>query len=200
MSSVELYQGDCLDFMRTMPDKSVDTVITDPPYPNKANHFDIGINAAIKFMQTFICNRWFVFWDEMEIPPVPLPLVARHAWHRSNTNCPDNYEAIYEFCIDGHKRASRIFSFPVIYPGLTGCTEATGHPTQKNQKMMCQLIERCNPGDIIFDPFMGSGTTGVACMQLGRNFIGCEIDPGYFAIAEKRIKEAQMQTVMELAL
>jgi len=48
-------------------------------------------------------------------------------------------------------------------------------------------------GDTVFDPFMGSGTTGVACAQLGRDFIGCEIDPEYFAIAEKRIKEAQLQ-------
>jgi len=48
-------------------------------------------------------------------------------------------------------------------------------------------------GDTILDPFMGSGTTGVACVKTGRNFIGIEIDPGYFAIAEKRIAEAKMQ-------
>jgi len=52
-------------------------------------------------------------------------------------------------------------------------------------------------GDTILDPFMGSGTTGVACVQTGRNFIGIEIDPKYFAIAEKRIKEAQMQLQFE---
>jgi site-specific DNA-methyltransferase (adenine-specific) len=55
-------------------------------------------------------------------------------------------------------------------------------------------ILACLPDAItIFDPFMGSGTTGVACVQLGRNFIGCEIDPKYFAIAEKRIHEATLQ-------
>jgi site-specific DNA-methyltransferase (adenine-specific) len=52
------------------------------------------------------------------------------------------------------------------------------------------------PGETIFDPFMGSGTTGVACMQLGRNFIGCEIDPGYFAIAQKRISDAAAQPAL----
>jgi len=46
---------------------------------------------------------------------------------------------------------------------------------------------------IILDPFMGSGTTGVACVQMGRSFIGIEINPDYYTIAEKRIKEAQMQ-------
>jgi DNA modification methylase len=55
-----------------------------------------------------------------------------------------------------------------------------------------------NEGDTILDPFMGSGTTGVACVQTGRNFIGIEIDPTYFAIAEKRIAEAQMQPRLEV--
>ena len=54
-----------------------------------------------------------------------------------------------------------------------------------------------NEGDTILDPFMGSGTTGVACVQTGRNFIGIEIDPDYFAIAERRIKEAQLQPRLE---
>lgn len=56
-----------------------------------------------------------------------------------------------------------------------------------------------NPGDTVLDPFMGSGTTGVACVQTGRNFIGCEIDPTYFAIAEKRIAAAQREVVQEAA-
>ena len=59
---------------------------------------------------------------------------------------------------------------------------------------MMQIIKYfTSPADTIFDPFMGSGTTGVAAIQLGRNFIGCEIDPTYFAIAEKRIKAATLQ-------
>ena len=53
-------------------------------------------------------------------------------------------------------------------------------------------------GDTILDPFMGSGTTGVACVQTGRNFIGIEIDKNYFEIAEKRIKEAQLQIRMPI--
>jgi len=68
------------------------------------------------------------------------------------------------------------------------------HPTQKPLKLIKKLIvDFSDPGDTILDPFMGSGTTGVACVQTNRNFIGIEIDPDYFAIAERRIKEAQMQ-------
>jgi DNA modification methylase len=69
-----------------------------------------------------------------------------------------------------------------------------GHPCPKPLKFVKWLIKKgSKEGDTILDPFMGSGTTGVACVQTGRNFIGCEIDPGYFKIAEKRIHDAQQQ-------
>lgn len=55
------------------------------------------------------------------------------------------------------------------------------------------ILDFTNEGDTVFDPFMGSGTTGVACVETGRNFIGCEISPEYYSIAEKRINQAQAQ-------
>ena len=68
------------------------------------------------------------------------------------------------------------------------------HPTQKPLELMeWVILNYTNPGDTILDPFMGSGTTGVACVQTGRNFIGIEICEEYFRIAEKRIKSAQQQ-------
>ena len=74
------------------------------------------------------------------------------------------------------------------------------HPTQKPLSLIKKLVcEFTNEGDTILDPFMGSGTTGVACVQTGRNFIGIEIDPTYFAIAERRIKEAEAQPRLEIA-
>lgn len=60
------------------------------------------------------------------------------------------------------------------------------------------IVSWTNEGDIVFDCFMGSGTTGKMCVQTGRNFIGCEIDPGYFEIAKKRIAEAQLQIRMNI--
>lgn len=70
----------------------------------------------------------------------------------------------------------------------------THHPTTKPVDLMQKLIvTHTQPGATILDPFMGSGTTGVACVKTGRNFIGIEIDPHYFAIAQKRIAEAQLQ-------
>lgn len=71
------------------------------------------------------------------------------------------------------------------------------HPTQKPLSLMRWCINSISKvGDTIFDPFMGSGTTGVAAVQLGRKFIGCEIDQNYFAIAEKRIRQAEQQPAL----
>jgi len=69
-----------------------------------------------------------------------------------------------------------------------------GHPTQKPIKLMRRMVlGSTNEGDVVLDPFMGSGTTGVACVETGRRFIGFEISPEYFKIAEKRINEATKQ-------
>ena len=72
------------------------------------------------------------------------------------------------------------------------------HPTQKPVALMAALIgQYTQPGATVLDPFMGSGTTGVACVQTGRNFIGIEIDPGYAEIARQRIEKAQLQARQE---
>ena len=73
-------------------------------------------------------------------------------------------------------------------------TKVTKHPTEKPVALFSWILNRfTKEGDTILDPFMGSGTTGVACVQTGRNFIGIEINKDYYDIAEKRITEAQQQ-------
>jgi len=75
--------------------------------------------------------------------------------------------------------------------------DGKGHPTQKPIEVMCWCIERLPDGaNTILDPFMGSGTTGVACAKLGRKFIGIEIEPKYFDIACRRIEAAYAQPDM----
>jgi len=78
--------------------------------------------------------------------------------------------------------------------GRWGMTQ-NNHPTVKPLALMRYLarLTKTPTGGVVLDPFMGSGTTGIAAVLEGRNFIGIEIDPTYFAIAERRIKEAQMQ-------
>ena len=87
----------------------------------------------------------------------------------------------------------------VIAGPIVSAKDNTTHPTTKPLWLMQRLVTVCtNPDMTVLDCFMGSGTTGVACVQTGRNFIGIEIDPTYFAIAEKRIAEAQMQPRLEV--
>jgi DNA modification methylase len=70
------------------------------------------------------------------------------------------------------------------------------HPTQKPIQAITPLVEYAPDGGAVIDPFMGSGTTGVACMQLGRKFIGIELHEPYFDIACERIENAQRQQRM----
>ena len=95
--------------------------------------------------------------------------------------------------IKGHTFETSVWDEPII--------PTWAHKHHKNQKplhLMARMIEfLTQPGDTILDPFMGSGTTGVACVQTGRNFIGIEIDEGYYNIAKARIEKAQAEMVQE---
>lgn len=89
-------------------------------------------------------------------------------------------------------RLSDTYEIPEIIGGLTPKSEKLngGHTTQKPVYLMRWLVERLtNDKDVILDPFMGSGTTGVACKNLNRNFIGMELDEDYFNIAKERIEK-----------
>ena len=88
-------------------------------------------------------------------------------------------------------RQLETYERPLIKTKVTPKSEKIekGHPTQKNTETMEWLIERLtNEGDIVLDPFMGSGTTGVACQNLNRDFIGCELSDEYFKMAQKRLQ------------
>src|SRR5699024_3730646 len=80
-------------------------------------------------------------------------------------------------------------------PNLVGRKkERVGHPTQKPIKLINRIVEMStNKGEIVLDPFMGSGTTGVACLNTNRNFIGFELDKGYFDIANERIDKHKQE-------
>lgn len=185
---IELYCGDAENYIDSF---KPDAIITDPPYPNKANHFIDGIEAAKSVLLNEACENIFVFWDEMQEPKTKFPLVAKHIWHRTNTNRPDNYEMIYQFNSDGKKRASRVLPYAVIYKGLTGCIEATGHPTQKNYKLMQELIVM-SKAKLIYDPFAGSGSTLFAAKQLGLKAVGVEINEHWCNVIADRLSQITM--------
>lgn len=93
---------------------------------------------------------------------------------------------------DGLPLQSRWRAVHLIY--AASCHGEAEHPTQKPVTVMSPLVQYSVPaGGVALDPFMGSGSTGVACVKLGRRFVGIEIDPGYFDIACKRIEDAYRQ-------
>jgi len=142
--------------------------------------------------------RWFCFWSNSEFP---LDWSSRHIWSKANRNIGKNaeqYEEIYE---RNGNETGLVYRHAVIDSVMNAQLNRDkffNHPTQKPINLIRRLVLKLPKGSTILDPFMGSGTTGVACVQTGRNFIGIEIEPKYYEIAEKRIAEAQLQMRMEI--
>jgi len=99
-----------------------------------------------------------------------------------------------EFAWSSQRKAARIFD----YARWKALLDGKEHPTQKPVELMKWCLGFLPKGRVILDPFMGSGTTGVACVNLGRKFIGVEIEPKYFDIACRRIEEATRQPRLAL--
>ncbi len=176
-----LYHGDCLEILPTL-DK-VDAVVTDPPYPDISKGF---VDTDCSFLTDIDCQQ-FIFWSA--IADFPLSWSAIHIWHKPNGCSSQHYERIFE---RGGKKTCRVFREAAILPNYTQYKqECADHPTQKPLKLITALVAKTTKS--VLDPFMGSGTTGVACANLGRQFIGIEIDKKYFDIAVERITAAYAQ-------
>ena len=190
MPDVKLIHGDCLQVMKGMDDNSVDAVITDPPYPDYYQEDYKYDESKILLLDRFKC-RQLIFWSAKA--EFPLDYTAIHIWDKK-IGVASQYERIFER--NGQKNY-KVYSYTSpnnIVRANMAQDIITGHPSQKPIKLMKKLLlDFTQPGDTILDPFMGSGTTGVACVQTGRNFIGIEIDERYYAIAQRRIKDALQQ-------
>jgi len=209
MTNYQLHHGDCLDVMAGMVAESVDCVVTDPPYgiaiSRNSNKFGVATDRSRKasshtwddtipgaevfsemfrvsmdqiifgfnyFMEYLHSSPCYIVWDKRgSMPYVPFT-PTEIAW-TSFDRMPKKYTVVnHGFIKDSPE-------------------DRTVHPTQKPLLLMEHIVrDFTRPGDTILDPFMGSGTTGVACGHLGRRFVGIELDEGYFKIAEKRIRDA----------
>ena len=189
----DLYLGDCLEIMQTLGE--VDAVITDPPYPDYYKDEYLYFDGILDPLIDLNC-RQLVFWSaKVEFP---LDYSAIHIWDKAR-GIGNQYERIFE---RNGKNLYKFFRGQKIHNSIDAVINKdvlTIHPSQKPIKLMSYLInEFTSENATILDPFMGSGTTGVACVQTGRNFIGIEIEPKYYEIAEKRIAEAQLQVRMPI--
>jgi site-specific DNA-methyltransferase (adenine-specific)/modification methylase len=204
IGNATLYLGDCMDILPTLA--KVDAVITDPPYgigeSSKKNESRGGLakpkdygffdwdkapppDALIELMRTKGQHQAFFGGNYFTLPPTSCWLV----WDKLNGN---NDFADCELAWTNWPKAVRRLQWRwngMIRQG----NEERYHPTQKPLEVMKWVIELCPKADTILDPFMGSGTTGVAAIQLGRKFIGIEREPKYFDIACQRIEQAVAQ-------
>ena len=219
---------DCLEGLAAIPDKSVDAIITDPPYFLSMGHAGSKTNATAGEMLT--SNR--TFNDLAICTPFYKQLFAEYARVLKDTGSfyffTDWRGYAYYFpllnaalpvrnliCWDKKSGPGSFYSFahelivfgtyqPKTKGGVgtnvwreaafnSGAKKTNGdkvHPTQKPVELITKMIEdSTEPGAVVLDTFMGSGTTAVACLRTGRHYIGFELDEKYHAIATQRIED-----------
>ncbi len=206
-----LYRGDCLEILPTLAPGSVDAVVTDPPYEidaigngiaatrqyllATAGFTDCGFDYSV--LDNF--DNWVCFGTLRQVPKlIEKAADRRHmliTWNKTNP-CPlinGNYLPDTEYAV--HAWRTRLYGGIenrarfIVHP--TEHKQNGEHPNQKPIRVLSKLLcVASDVGHMVLDPFMGSGTTGVACVQLGRKFIGIEIDPHWFEVACARIESA----------
>jgi len=185
IGNATLYLGNCLDIFPTL--SGIDAVITDPPYPDQHVEIFKALDFAPQMFTLTDCKQ-LIFWSAKA--EFPLDYSAIHIWHKTGSEFT-SYERIFER--NGQSIYSVFKGNPISNKTMARFAKDVwyDHPTQKPVSLMLTLAKKTN--GTILDPFMGSGTTGVAAMQLGRKFIGIEIEPKYFDIACERIEDSQRQ-------
>ena len=235
MKKFDLWQGDCLELMKNIPDGSVDLVLTDPPYGTTACKWDSVIpfepmweqlnriikpNGAIclfgsepfssalrmsnikNFKYDWIWNKKLA-GNGILAKKQPLKIHEIVSVFHSGIYMPQMTKGRYRKKMTGGIKESEItggnavvdeYSNDLYYPksileyGIGNMRKGRLHPTQKPIELLEYLIKTyTNEGEAVLDFTMGSGSTGVACVNTNRRFIGIELDEGYFNIAKKRI-------------
>lgn len=206
----KIHNCDCLPFMKQLPDKCVDLVLTDPPYGINADkgvggfgisktdrHYQDNWDSKapdknvfeqiLRVSKNAVCFGGNFFTDKLP--------VGKHwiVWDKTGGIQFDNPFGDAELAWTNLSKKS-IKKYVVIQQGFVSKEKERFHPTQKPVILFKNIIEDLG-GDIktVFDPFMGSGTTAVACERLGRNWFGCELEPKYVEIANKRIEAERRQ-------
>ena len=197
-----LHNGDCLEYMKSLPDGAVEAVITDPPYGVKIAEWDKFAPPSEVLTECLRVASGCVLWFGGAHPESMKQFLAMSPdrvliWHVTFSLNPAVTHGIYYkwhpiYCWRLPKQ--KVISRDVLeYP--TAKNNGYDHPAKKPQDLMEHLVSAFSESSVL-DPFMGSGTTGAACLSLGKSFIGCEIDPHYFATAEKRLKEIEQQPAL----
>ncbi len=205
---VTLYLGDCREILPTLG--KVDAVVTDPPYgiaydpkTYSGSNFSDGVtgdNAPFDPSHVIGISGRKILWGANNYTE-KLPRGGWFVWDKRCSEAADRVlGSPFELAWTDNPKSYRIAR--ILHAGKLNADGqwdqmSRVHPTQKPIRLMAWCIEQLPAdADTILDPFMGSGTTGVAAIQLGRKFTGIEIEPKYFDIACHRISEALKQPDM----
>jgi len=220
IGNATLYHGDCLEILPTLP--KVDSAITDPPYEIEAHTLQRRVrrgNEPLSFeplsfelrrdsgrLIAAMTKRWAIVFCQCEASQLWRrdlePMVYRRTGIWVKPDAMPQYSGDrpgmgYESIVFSHAPGRSKWNGGGRVGVFTHNKNSGGihdHQTQKPVPLMVELTALfTDHGETILDPFMGSGTTGVACMNLGRKFIGIEIEKKYFDIACERIDMAQRQ-------
>ena len=208
-----LIHGDCLSEMKNIPDGSIDMILCDLPYGTTKCSWDIIIpfdklweqysriikdNGAIvlfgqePFSSLLRCSnlkdyKYDIYWEKERITNI-MQVKKRVGKNIETISVFYKNQCTYNHIDNGTRYPTQVWKFKrdILTSNL--------HPTQKPVALLEELIKTfSNEGDIILDNCMGSGSTGVACMNTNRNFIGIELDEKYFNIATERIIKISKQ-------
>ncbi len=216
-----LILGDCREVLPTLP--KVDAVVTDPPYgvgfkyathDDRPEAYEGGYGAwlweRVKAAEA-LCNSGspvFVWQAALNLRAMMgwfprewrLFVAAKNFVQMRPTPMQHAFDAVAVWWTPGEKpwaagTANRDFHIANTAPVIASPNNIErGHPCPRPLDQLLHIVEQwVRPAGTTLDPFMGSGTTGVACIKLGRKFIGIEIEPKYFDIACRRIEEAWKQ-------
>ena len=208
----QVIRGDCLEVMRQLPDGCVDAVVTDPPY-GLPSWNGSGRTRPLSAEEVEAIRRWDMAPPAEQIQEVVLKAPVAIVWGGNylldglgRCRAPLIWNKLLRgmHLADGEMAWTnfdhgtlRIFDYSV---GLSEARAHREHPTQKPLALMrwCISLAKLPADALILDPFCGSGSTGVAAVQMGYRFIGIEREATYVDIARRRIADAASQTKLDL--
>ena len=206
----EVVQGDCLEGMKMIPDKSIDLVVTDPPYGIKINRISNNFGSSVHLSRKATNDDWDdnipskeIFEEIFKISKNQIVFGANYFWqYFYATQCyiiwdkrgelPKVPFCDTEFAWTSFNKMSR--KYTVINHGFVrDSKKMRQHPTQKPLELIRKiLLDFTEEGDLVCDPFMGSWTTARACKDLKRNFMGFELEEKYCQIGEERLRQQNL--------
>lgn len=201
--------GDCLGFLKAMSDKSVDLCLTDPPYGIGADkgaagygivkgrkykgNWDKNIPSKEYFEEILRVAKVVMIFGGNYFAHLLPPSKCWLVWDKKGDIKFKNPFADCELIYTNLKTVVKKYKF--LQQGfIKESNDKRVHPTQKPTELLMKILQDYTPEKItVLDPFMGSGSVGVACVNTNRNFIGVEINENYFNIAKPRIEIAKLK-------